>query len=505
VALAKDVAARFVSWRSWRWQTILLLANAGSILLIAILIDFTGGFPSQLAHLYYLPVVLSALTLSPRWSLAVAVLAALCVSPAIDLVLDLFGRPGYFSNPEPWNLSPSGWVLRPLAFLAISTLGSRFTRERHETAHQRFLSETRAQELDVLSHIDKMIIAGAGEEESVRQISQFIMQLTGAHIAGIATPNPTNRREVTFRGYYNTGSEPVYRVHEHLPYGEGVSGWAMVHGRTSFTRNVLEDSRYYRMAEVARKNGWLASAAAAIVLDGEIMGTLIVGYDKEHDYTPEELAVLERLADEAAIAVANARQRDSLRSMALDTATVLSSVIETRDPYTADHCARIVNYAELACRALDLSARDIDLVKLGAALHDVGKVLVPDSILKKPGPLTPDEYAVMKQHCYFGGQICKKVPFLEPVHGIVYHHHEHFNGLGYPDGLSGEQIPIGSRIVAVVDAYDAMTTSRPYRHTLGHERAEGVLREGAGSQWDPHVVERFLDTLAKHNEELRAA
>ena len=125
------------------------------------------------------------------------------------------------------------------------------------------------------------------------------------------------------------------------------------------------------------------------------------------------------------------------------------------------------------------------MVRLGAALHDMGKIVVPDSILKKPDKLTPEEYAIVKQHCYSGGQICKRVGFLMNAYPIVYHHHERWDGQGYPDGIKGEKIPMGARIVAVVDAYDAMTTDRPYREAMPLGRSVAILRDGAGRQWDP--------------------
>ena len=145
------------------------------------------------------------------------------------------------------------------------------------------------------------------------------------------------------------------------------------------------------------------------------------------------------------------------------------------------------------------------MIKLGAALHDVGKIVVPDSILMKPGKLTPEEYAKIKQHCYFGGQICKKVPFLRSVHDIVYHHHEFYDGRGYPDGIAGEAIPLGSRIVSVVDAFDAMTSDRPYRAARSRNEAFDVLQNGAGTQWDPEIVRCFLDGIKGDFERLKAA
>ena len=144
-------------------------------------------------------------------------------------------------------------------------------------------------------------------------------------------------------------------------------------------------------------------------------------------------------------------------------------------------------------------------MRLGAALHDVGKIVVPDHILKKLDKLTPDEYAIIKQHCYSGGQICKRVSFLEAVYPIVYHHHERFDGRGYPDGLAGHSIPLGARIVAVADAYDAMTSDRTYRKAMAQEQAEAILRDGAGSQWDPDIVDTFLSAVASPAPERLAA
>jgi len=151
----------------------------------------------------------------------------------------------------------------------------------------------------------------------------------------------------------------------------------------------------------------------------------------------------------------------------------------------------------MTAKALGLDAREIETIRLGAALHDVGKIVVPDGILKKPDKLTPDEYAVIKQHCYSGGQICKRVSFLEAAYPIVYHHHERFDGGGYPDGIAGDSIPLGARIVTVVDAYDAMTSDRPYRKAMSHEDAAAILRDGAGSQWDPQIVGAFLTALGE--------
>jgi HD-GYP domain-containing protein (c-di-GMP phosphodiesterase class II) len=487
-------------------QAAQLAACLLAILMVAATIEATNGFPSQLAHLYYLPVVLGALLLSPRASLLIAVMAALMVSPAIDLLHGLADRPIYFAKASPFDLSPSGWVLRPIAFIAISLVGSRLSQERIAKLGERLRTEAREEELKALSRIDKMILSGAGEIESIEEIARFLLELTDARQAGVVFPKVNGRREQVYHGHRRlpSGDTEPY-IAEHRTYGEGVAGWVMVHGGTSATSDVLADPRYARLAEVARSSGFRSSAAAAIVLDGEILGALVIHYEEPRDFSTEELRALERIADQAAVAVSNARQREALQNMGLETAMVLSNVIETRDAYTGDHCRRLVEYAGLTAAALHLSAKEIDLIRLGAALHDVGKIVVPDSILMKPDKLTPDEYAKIKQHCYFGGQICKKVPFLRSVHDIVYHHHEFYNGQGYPDGIAGEGIPLGSRIVSVVDAYDAMTSDRPYREAITMDDALDVLQKGAGTQWDPEIVRCFLYGVRGDFERLKAA
>ena len=183
-----------------------------------------------------------------------------------------------------------------------------------------------------------------------------------------------------------------------------------------------------------------------------------------------------------------------MRRLAFETALALTEAIESRDPYTGDHCRRLAEYGGIIAGKLALPPKEIEVIRLGAALHDMGKIVVPDSILKKPGKLTPEEYTIIKQHCYSGGQICKRVGFLMNAYPVVYHHHERWDGKGYPDGLGAERIPLGARIVAVVDAFDAMTSDRPYRNAMPLEEAVSILKDGSGKQWDPRVVRTLLDT-----------
>ncbi len=182
---------------------------------------------------------------------------------------------------------------------------------------------------------------------------------------------------------------------------------------------------------------------------------------------------------------------------------MLAALIEAQDariPIEAGHSKRVATYAEFIGKKLNLSEDELVDLKQAALLHDIGKIGIPDHIIKKPGRLTPDEYAVIKTHSVIGARILERSGVFSHLSRAVLHHHERWDGMGYPEGLSGENIPLFSRIIAVADAFDAMTSDRPYRRALSWREAKECLIEGAGSQWDPRIVDIFSEGLDEINE-----
>jgi putative two-component system response regulator len=174
--------------------------------------------------------------------------------------------------------------------------------------------------------------------------------------------------------------------------------------------------------------------------------------------------------------------------------------IESRDPYTGNHCERLASYAADLGHYIGLGGDSIIALKRGGYLHDLGKVSIPDEILKKGTSLTPDEWEIMKQHPIIGESICQPLRSFRNVLPIIRHHHEHWDGTGYPDRLAGSQIPLLARVLQVVDVYDALRTTRPYKPALTHEEAEHTMRrEAAGGRWDPELVREFFDMLRKQS------
>ena len=179
-----------------------------------------------------------------------------------------------------------------------------------------------------------------------------------------------------------------------------------------------------------------------------------------------------------------------------DVLLTLAAIAEAKDDYTEGHLQRMADYSASLGEAAGLGQADRQVLRYSGLLHDIGKIGVSDAILKKPGPLTPEEYAKMKEHTVIGERICNPLRFSSQVGPLVRGHHERWDGCGYPDGLSGDAIPLGARIVAVVDAYDAMTTDRGYRKALPRDEAFRRLQETSGSQFDRALVDDFARIMS---------
>ena len=193
-------------------------------------------------------------------------------------------------------------------------------------------------------------------------------------------------------------------------------------------------------------------------------------------------------------------EREARESL-ISTARSLISLLAAKDSYTGEHSNAMVELAEVVALSFGLSETEVINIKLGALLHDIGKIGVPEAILLKPSRLTSEETDVMRRHVDYGAQALEGMPHMGSVHNIVKHHHEWWNGGGYPAGLKGEAIPLGARIIAVVDAYDAMTSNRPYRQGMPRAKAIERLRAAVDIQFDHNAVEKLIECLSVYDDE----
>jgi putative nucleotidyltransferase with HDIG domain len=235
---------------------------------------------------------------------------------------------------------------------------------------------------------------------------------------------------------------------------------------------------------------------------GKVIGVLQAVDTQVGRFDDVQRTLLEPLAASAAIAIENARLFEDLQRSNSDlvlaynaTLEGWSRALELRDHETQGHSQRVTRLAVYLGRAMGLGEADLVHLRRGALLHDIGKMGVPDNILTKPGPLTDDEWKIMRQHPVYAYELFSQIEFLRPALDIPYGHHERWDGSGYPRGLSGEAIPLAARIFAVVDVWDALSSDRPYRPAWPEEEATAYICAGSGKHFDPCIVEAFLEVL----------
>ena len=273
--------------------------------------------------------------------------------------------------------------------------------------------------------------------------------------------------------------------------GEGIVGAVWASGQAEIINEVAADPRFI----AANYNYKISSMICAPLKTKEaVIGVAFLSSEEPAAYTAEDLKLFTTLTYQAAVAIENASLYEQLQEAFYSTVYTLAETIEKRDPYTGNHTKRVMEYSLAIGVTLGLEQDELTWLQLAAVLHDVGKIGVRDSVLLKEGPLTNDEFAQIKQHSAYGAEIVANIKRMQEIIPGVRHHHERFDGRGYPDGLKGDDIALIARIIAVADTFDAMITDRPYRKGLDLDTAFAELRKNSGGQFDPQVVEAFFAT-----------
>jgi putative methionine-R-sulfoxide reductase with GAF domain len=280
--------------------------------------------------------------------------------------------------------------------------------------------------------------------------------------------------------------------------GSGIVGSVALSGRGELINDVSQDPRW--RGDLASSFRTRAILAMPLLAHGRVVGVLqMLNPVGRETFDARDFERMRLFAAPLGQAIENARLYQALKKQYLDTVTALAEAVEKRDPYTGGHVRRVVQYSILLGYEMGLDAEELDRLRISSALHDVGKIAVPDHVLRKPAPLDRDEALIMQRHTIDGAEIVARIPDLRYVLPGVRSHHERIDGKGYPDQLVDEQIPLTARIIAVADTYDAMTTSRPYRKALSHEIAVAEIRRSSGTQFCPTVVAAF-DRMVERQE-----
>ncbi len=284
-----------------------------------------------------------------------------------------------------------------------------------------------------------------------------------------------------------------------LKLGEGIAGWVAQHCKPEIVNDVQADPRFFKDAD--KKSGFVTKSmiCVPVIIKEKLIGVLQAINKREGIFKEYDLELLKALSSQIAVAIENAKLYEELKETMYSVTLALADAIEKRDPYTGGHTKRVMDYSVLIGMELGLNKKDLETLKLAAVLHDIGKIGIRDSILLKEGKLSEEEFREIQNHTLYGEAILKHIKHLKEVILGVKYHHEKYNGSGYPEKLKNKEIPFIARIIAVADAYDAMTTDRPYRKGLSPEKALEEIKRQSGTQFDPLVVEAFVKVLKKIN------
>ncbi len=339
-----------------------------------------------------------------------------------------------------------------------------------------------------VSKIASIINSSLEHDEIVRRAVEYIPDAIGAEAASLILKDDQG---LYFHLATGEGGDKVKKIR--LKMGEGVAGWVAERGEVAIVNDPYNDPRFYEGAD--RQSGFTTRniLCVPLMLRDELKGVVEVINRREGDFTEDDASVLKCLSNQIAISLENSRLYQEMKSTFQSMVEVLAELIELRDHYTGGHTERVKRYSLLVGERMGLSTEETEALQLAAVLHDVGKIGVRDAILLKGGKLDAEEYKLMSMHAEFGAKVLERVENLNEVIAGIRHHHERFEGGGYPDGLKGEEIPLIARIISVTDTFDAMTTTRPYREALSPDEAVRELHREAGRQFDPEVVKVFVE------------
>ena len=287
-----------------------------------------------------------------------------------------------------------------------------------------------------------------------------------------------------------------------LPVGEGLSGYVVRMRQLVAVGNKEGEGECDGIPLAGRAAVSLPLLArtyqgATATAEDQVLGAItVIGPEGRDRFEGADLQVLQSIASTMAVAVANARMESRRRTTFLRTLESLATALEARDEYTRGHSQRVCEVSMMLGEALGFTSEALEELRVGTILHDIGKIGVRDNILNKDARLSDDEFAIMKSHPTIGYEICRPLMLSEGVLMIIRNHHEKLDGSGYPDGLKGGELPPPLRVVCVADAFDAMSSRRPYRNVMAIERVVAELSKGAGVQFDPVIVEALKNLIA---------
>ncbi|MCX7698714.1 MAG: GAF domain-containing protein [Candidatus Goldbacteria bacterium] len=284
-----------------------------------------------------------------------------------------------------------------------------------------------------------------------------------------------------------------------VPVGEGIAGWVARENKSVLVADAQNDPRFFKKIDQKTSFKTTSIIAVPLLTKDKLIGVVEVLNKKDNQlFNEEDRQLLEAFANQAAVAIENAKLYENLNNMFLNTVKSLAAAIETKDIYTRGHSERVTKYSELIAKELKLPDEDIHELRLAGLLHDIGKIGIDESILRKPSKLTDTEFNEIKKHPVYAANILEAIPQMKEIIPAIKHHHERYDGEGYPDGLKNDDIPYFARILSIADTFDAMSSNRPYREALPIEICLQEIKACSGTQFDPEITNAAIKALKKY-------
>jgi len=355
----------------------------------------------------------------------------------------------------------------------------------------------RVNDLNMFFEIDRQISSKLHVSEILEYVIKSVPKTMEAEICAVFLWDEIKERLIP-----NAVTGLSLEELQDIPFlpGEGLEGWVGLEKKLANVQDVSKDARW--KDKLPYPVDKVKTALFCPILMGErLLGVIgLINKGRERVFNHSDEALLIAIAGQLAVAMENAILYERVRDLSLGTIRSLAKAIDARDPYTRGHSEDVAKYAVMIANALNFSQEGIQMMEIAGLLHDTGKIGIPGEILNKAGSLTPEEWDKIKVHPYLSRQILLPVKSLHKTLSWIYHHHEKLDGQGYPDGISGEKIPLEAKILAVADTFSALISNRPYRKARTKEEAIEEIRRVAGTQLDPEIVEVFINALRPKNE-----
>jgi len=367
-----------------------------------------------------------------------------------------------------------------------------FSNELEEKVRFRTLELKKSKDqLSILYQISRTISSTLKLDDILQTILDFSIKISGAGRGSIMLLDK-KKRIFFIKIPYDKSEKNIDKVT--FAENENTIGWVVKNKKFLYIEDLESDKHFSKIKIIRRRIKQLL--IIPIIVEDKVIGVINL---ENTSLSPDTIDLLMSFSEGAAVSINNAHLYKKIKDSYFEIVKALAQAIEAKDPYTHGHSERVMKYSLAIAPRFGLSKEEKESLRFAAILHDIGKIGVRGIILNNPDGLTNEEYDEIKKHTLIGENIIQPVELLQSIRPLIKYHHEWYNGKGYPDGLSGENIPLGARILAVSDAYDAMESDRPYRKALTEETAIQELKRGSGSQFDPKIVEIFLEILKQNS------